>query len=510
MKNYLIVLLSLFSFQAFTQTTHQLTANSGVTTKSAVFPVQQQDGSFDLIGNTHFGFDSSFVSLYHTDTDWNFTSEVHYKLPFSTCYIRVMLPVENGYLMGGFISGFGNIVWLMRLDANFDVLWQRMWDDITLGSYQVKAGFLNGDSATFYLGEASQSDALYRIQTDIDGSYFDIDQLVNDPLDERGLYGFTQVDQTGQVLCGTIIPNGTNNHNGFLSYHDSQGEVWTKMFDFGQDVDERFANVISLSSGHLLAILQQYDPDVSEFKSYICKLNINGEMLWCKRIAMASGGVQINHAVELSSGELLFTGIVGNFQRSLIKTDAEGNLLWTRTWDSPGEFFAETEGFFPLADNRQMLSLTTNEAFLIELDENGDGCGFTEFEMAGSFDFNDYTVSNLAYNVVAASGTGEEGYYLERTIESDVEVLCVDSASTGLNFTSKENYIVYPNPAQTELYFSREHAPDSQILIYRSDGKQEWSGSYQLPLVVTGLSKGMKFIQVLEGDRVFQYRFIKE
>lgn len=509
----LFPILSVCTVWGQTLSTHQLAATTPSSVKLTLHPVSNANGDIDLIGNVHFGFDSSYTALLRMDTALNRLSGNTYKLPFSRSNVRTVIRLSDGYILGGFLSGnLGGRPWLMRVDNTFQVVWQRIWTNTPLGSYQFHVGFLNGNDLTFYLGEDTRSDVLLRLKTDINGTLFDFKEITNTPLDELGLYGGMEMGPDRHIIYGTVTPNGTNNKNGFVSYFDIAGHQWTRMLDFGINIEERVTDVIRLSDGDLLTTLTHYDLDSTKYLSYLCKMDTTGTIQWCKRLLMNGGGVnvRIEYAIELNNGDLLFTAVIDNFERCLIKTDNSGNLLWTRVWNNPTPGIVECTGLFKNPDGTIWLSLNVNDYFLVELDEDGIGCNFYNDMRVNAVDFSTYQASNLNYVISTVIGVSDTGYVETRNMLTSTSTLCDTTIGpTRSNLSEEQSIKVYPTVASDILVIDGALENPGTVEIYNSSGILELKCRLQKVLDISLVSSGLKFIRVIQNNKSYNSQFVK-
>lgn len=135
--------------------------------------------------------------------------------------------------------------------------------------------------------------------------------------------------------------------NGFQVYvtrRDIDGDlVWEKHFG-GQFADKAFA-IVNVNDGFVLA--GDTEPALGqELNALLIKIDNDGNLVWSKSFGGALRD-QIFDLIHTSDGGFLLTGRTrsfgtGEFDMYLIKTDADGEFEWQRTYDNNSE---EDEGW---------------------------------------------------------------------------------------------------------------------------------------------------------------------
>ena len=130
---------------------------------------------------------------------------------------------------------------------------------------------------------------------------------------------------------------------------------------------------------------------------YLVKTNVNGDTLWTKTY----GGTNTEYGSSVQQTNdrgYIITGSTRSFSVGardiyLLKTDSAGNLLWTKTFnaigDDIGTFAQQTsDGGYVIAGSSQSSSLTNYDVDLIKTDANGDTLWTRTFSGSGYEDGN--------------------------------------------------------------------------------------------------------------------------
>lgn len=133
----------------------------------------------------------------------------------------------------------------------------------------------------------------------------------------------------GYIIAGTATDTGTFNTDICLIKTDSDGDtLWTKTFgglndDYGYSVDQ------TTDSGYIVAGFMEITS--GNWNGYLVKTNSSGSLLWSK--IFGGTGFDIATAVlQTSDGGYIVSGgfSVGGVPANLIKFNPSGNILWTR------------------------------------------------------------------------------------------------------------------------------------------------------------------------------------
>jgi Secretion system C-terminal sorting domain len=190
-------------------------------------------------------------------------------------------------------------------------------------------------------------------------------------------YSVQQTSDGGYIVTGRT-GGGPNLYHLWLIKTDSLGDsLWTKKFGA---VSMGYAVQQTMDGGFIItgikALSNNSDPDV-----WLIKTDSNGDTLWTRTFG-GSGFDWGNFVQQTSDSGFIITGYtysfsVGSADAWLIKTDASGDTLWTRTfggsdWDN-GRFVQQTlDGGYIIATETYSFGAGSNDAWLIKTDANGD------------------------------------------------------------------------------------------------------------------------------------------
>ncbi|MFW9889037.1 MAG: hypothetical protein ACFFER_12695 [Candidatus Thorarchaeota archaeon] len=202
----------------------------------------------------------------------------------------------------------------------------------------------------------------------------------------------------GYALLGYTRPSSTSDYDFWLIRTDFSGEVlWDKTFD---RTTRDYANKIIETSDEGFVMLGTIDSDDGTTRvTWLVRTDANGDLLWDQ--VYDGPGTTADEAfgiVELDTGGFAFAGRARNLGLGdvwVVRTDASGGVVWSRTYGGP----LRDEGYgIVLADDGNLViaGYTENygaglaDAWLLKLDAaTGDGIwaktiGSTEYDLARS------------------------------------------------------------------------------------------------------------------------------
>ncbi|MCH8903839.1 MAG: T9SS type A sorting domain-containing protein [Bacteroidetes bacterium] len=336
---------------------------------------------------------------------------------------------DGGYIIAGFNSAPSTDVYLIKTDSIGDVKWMKSYggnsyDFGTAVQQTTDSGYIvAGYSDSFGAGQLD----VYLIKTDLDG-----DTLWTKTYGGSDFEFGTSVQQSfdnGYIIAGWTQSFGAGSADVYLIKVDINGDtLWTKTYggssgEFGYSVQQ------TADSGFIIAGMTESfgagDRDV-----LLIKTDVAGNILWSKTYGGTDRDVG-NSVQQTSDGGYIVVGSsrsfgAGQFDVYLIKTDPNGDTLWTKTfggsYDDEGYFVQQTSdggyiitGYHFTADSCEQGSF----AYLIKTTANGDTLWTKSF--AGEIGAKGYSVKQIANGgyIVAGDNTigsfGESSVYLIRT-----------------------------------------------------------------------------------------------
>ena len=299
--------------------------------------------------------------------------------------------------MVGYTSSFGlgsafyPDVYLIKTDANGDTLWTKTYG----GSYgdegysvqQTTDGgyIIVGRTFSFGLGTSTSPD-VYLIKTDMNGDTL-WTKTYGGTNHDRGNFVQQTVDG-GYIITGITVSFGTGGENVYLIRTNATGDtLWTKTYggtDTQQTNTDRGHSVEQTSDGGFIIT---GSATFGERGAYLIKTDSNGDTLWTK----SYGGIGVDDGSSVkqtADGGYIIMGFTVNFGAGgrdvyLIKTDANGDTLWTKTYGGTGddetsnllEAQQTVDGGYIITGRTNSFGAGNYDVYLIKTDANGNsGC----------------------------------------------------------------------------------------------------------------------------------------
>jgi hypothetical protein len=383
----------------------------------------------------------------------------------------VQQTTDGGYIIAGTTNSFGPgnySFYLIKTNANGDTLWTK-----TIGG--------------------SNADDAYSVQQTTDGGYIVAGETKSIGAGDYDVYliktnqnGVTQwtktfggtntdwassVQQTndnGYVIVGTTYSFGPGDNNVYLIKTNANGDtLWTKTIgrsypaaSWGNSVQQ------TNDGGYVIAGLTRAGAGGIN-KVYLIKTTSSGDTLWTKTFGWGEG---IGHSVrQTSDGGYIIGADLDNFDGQsynvyLIKTNANGDELWTKTYggndyDNGGSAQQTTDGGYVIVGNTRSFGTGLFDIYLIKTNTNGDTLwtktfGGTDQEYGSEVQQTTdggYVIAGQTRSSFENANGGSSDVYLIKTDANGV-VSVNPEESIQLNFSLEQNYPNPFNPTTTIRY----------------------------------------------------------
>lgn len=286
------------------------------------------DMGFVIIGSTSsFGTDGA-LWLVKTDSIGDTIWTKTYDDTLTQAGLDIKL-IDDGYIVLGMTSSLATMydIWLLKTNTSGDTLWTRTYGgDMIDEPYTVS---VTNDKGYFIVAETeSHYDRQiygYLIRTDSLG-----DTLWTQTTDGSSKAGIVTAD-------GNFAVTGGKNLDAWLAKVDTSGGIiWEQTY--GHWNGELANDVYQTSDGGyiLTGYTSSFGGPPTRWDVYIVKTDSLGTMIWDNNINISEYDYTFSVRPTTDSGYVIcgFTGTVSNAVRDLliIKTDANGDTLWTRVY----------------------------------------------------------------------------------------------------------------------------------------------------------------------------------
>jgi hypothetical protein len=414
----------------------------------------------------------------------------------------IVITDDNGFAVVGATNALysgGNItegdIWLVRTNSTGDTLWTK-----TYGGSGIDEGnsiYQTADGGFILAGARSNNLLIYDawlIRTDSNGDTI-WTKTYGDNFAEELASSVIETSDSGFAFTGFSNTQTTFSRDVWLVRTDAAGDtLWTRTFggtgsDLGAAVLQTADNGF-IVTGKTRVIGGEYD-------LYLIRTDENGNTLWTKTYNGPSSpnSVDDGRDIELiSDGGVVVMGFT-SLNVWLLRTDANGDTLWTKQYPGSGDSFDKTsdDGF-----------VITGGTWLIRTNASGDLLWSTTF-------------AGLANSVQQTSDGGYivAGYNFFSATKDDLWLARFgsDPTSIEIDIETPNEYLLfqnYPNPFNpiTTISFSIPVASFVSLKVFNSLGqeieilisKELNEGNYKYDWNAKNLTSGTYFYKLQAGD----------
>ncbi len=296
------------------------------------------DGGYMIAGTTgSYGSGNYDVFLAKTDANgvmlWNKT----YGGELNEFGFSVVQTVDEGYVITGEVWSFGAgaaDMFLVKTDANGNMQWNKTYggtgDDLGFSVIRTNDGgyAITGSTKSYGAGDADS----WLVKTDADGVLLWNQTYGGNNID--GGYFIIQTTDGGYALIGETSSFGAGGADVFLVKTDAGGNLqWSKTFG-GTNHDFGYSIVQTSDNGYTI-LGTTYSSDTANYDIYLVKTDAVGYMLWNKTYDWSGFDAGL-YLFQTSEGGYAIAGSIEYISAGsdviLVKTDANGNIEWRKTY----------------------------------------------------------------------------------------------------------------------------------------------------------------------------------
>ncbi|MGZ4055690.1 MAG: T9SS type A sorting domain-containing protein [Bacteroidia bacterium] len=293
---------------------------------------------------------------------------------------------DKGYIIAGMTYSFGaglDDYYLVKIDSFGNIQWTK-----TFGGTSYDDGHFveqTSDSGYVFVGRSQSfgagGDDIFLLKTDPLGNIVWA-KTFGGPLSDDS-YCVHQTTDGGYIISGFTSNFGAGNNDICLIKTDSGGNIiWTKTY--GGANDDYGYSVQQTSDGGYIISGETYSFGAGDADVYLIKTNAIGDTLWTKTFGGAMADLsysgeavqQTNDHGYIISGQTYSFG-AGDFDVYLIKTDSIGNIIWNKTfggiWDDHAHSVKQTsDGGYIVSGTTSSFGFTYSDAYFLKTNSNGN------------------------------------------------------------------------------------------------------------------------------------------
>jgi hypothetical protein len=296
---------------------------------------------------------------------------------------------DGGYILAGIVMPMNvpfDDFWLVKTDENGDSLWSRTFggqsfDDCFFVHETANGGYvLAGYTESFGSGHSD----FWLLKTDENGDSLWSQTYGGYSIDE--CRSAAETSDGGYILAGNSSSFSENPMDYWLVKTDENGDsLWSRTY--GGSHDDVCSCVAQTSDGGYIlgGWTDSFGPGTPWSENFwIVKTDANGDSLW-SRVFGGREDDKCHSVMQTSDGGYILAGETSSFDTQwpyrpdfwIIKTDANGDSLWSRTFGKGGSEVCycvgqSEDGGYILTGYTDSYGARGSDFWLIKLIENGD------------------------------------------------------------------------------------------------------------------------------------------
>jgi len=328
-------------------------------------------------------------------------------------------------------------------------------------------------------------------------------------------YSVRQTSDGGYIVAGWTWSFGGGGPDFFLIKTDASGNVqWAKTY--GGTGDDRAYSVQQTSDGGYIVAGYTYSLGAGGRDFFLVKTDANGNLQWAKTY----GGTGIDSTISVqqtSDGGYIVAGWTDSFGAGswdilLIKTDANGNVQWAKTyggtdWDFAYSVQQTSDGGYIVAGITYSFGAGGSDFFLIKTDANGNigSCGIVG-NASPTVTTPSPTVTTPSLTVLSVSPTITSPSLTVTSPTPSSSQVCVLSFDDNVGISEScqiASGLITPYKGGIKITKSGEFEVKvynvSGVMVKSIKGKDE---------VKLELSRGVYFVEVFSGGKVIREKVV--
>jgi hypothetical protein len=261
----------------------------------------------------------------------------------------IQLTSDGGYIVSGYAYdtiGSDRNMYAIKLDHNGDTLWTKI-NGISTVTETASTGQETSDSLFFIAGTSSNYatgvSQMHFIKMDSNGDTLwtrKYSSSIQNGLDNVSCHAAIQTSDGGYILTGS------DDYDAAIVKIDAIGDtLWTRTYG-SSATEDRFLALKKTSDGGYIFAGDKSVPafPIDNRQMYLVKTDANGDSLWTKLYGDATFPIAFDVSQTSDNGYILIGSSYSNSTTiSVVKTDSLGNTLWENTYSgSIGASIKET------------------------------------------------------------------------------------------------------------------------------------------------------------------------
>ena len=297
----------------------------------------------------------------------------------------VQQTTDGGYIVTGTTSSYGagsGDVWVLKLDEDGNVTWQKTYGgsggrEWANSIQQTPDGgyIMAGMTASFGAG----SEDVWVLKLDKDGNVT-WQKTYGGATSWDYANSVQQTSDGGYIVAGFTRSFGAGNGDAWVLKLDADGAVvWQKTYGGAESDTAGFAQEIT-GGGYIVAGYTR-SSGAGEGDAWVLKLDADGNVIWQKTYGGTGNDFATFARQTTDGGYIVGAGTAssgaGEGDAWVLKLDADGNVIWQKTYggaddDNINSIQQTTDGGYVVAGSTKSFGRGLDDAWVFKLDGNGN------------------------------------------------------------------------------------------------------------------------------------------
>lgn len=524
-----IAILSYFlvsSFYGSTQTTF-LKTYGGIYTDWANTVRQTSDGGYFMLGGTvSFGIATNSIYLIKTNSNGNLLwTKTIGGLDYSFGW-DAQQTSDGGFIITGTTEAFGagvNDGILIKTNATGDTLWSKTYGEGCFDYFNSVVQTSDGGyilaGKTCFTGNPGWD--LYLIKTNAIGDTL-WTRVWGGGTGNNSAYSVKQTTDGGYIVAGNLAGFGTGNFDAWIIKTNSSGNiVFSKVFG-GVDFDVASSVQQTTDGGYIIGgYTTSFGAGNVDF--YLIKTDAAGNLTWSKTY----GGPDSEYctdAIQTTDGGYILAGWTGDVSTTvcdiyIIKTNSSGDTLWTKTYgginnDQGYSIWQCTDGGYALGGQSASFGNNSDDIILIKIDNMGNsGCGY--FNSISTTVTTPSTTETIAAITATPAITIKTSPSWLMSSGGNDSTLCLTVGIPSAEINLQSAITISPNPSSGNFTISFEGTfMKGNVEVLSIHGEKVFteniSNESKKGINLKNISSGIYFVKVFDGQKNYYKKIMIE
>ena len=522
--NLLFLLFLLAGFNLFAQTTFLRTFGDSLG-ESSFSSIQTNDKGYALSGFTksHGAINNDFYIL-KTDSLANVLWSKIYSGNNSDEAYSIQQTADGGFIVAGTSKSFGALysdACLLKLNSTGDTLWTKIYGAAsfefantiiqTIDGGYVFAGYTEGNAID------SSNGSIYLVKTNSLG-VMQWQKSLGTSSETVDAYSIEQTSDKGFVITGWANGYGEINGDSYILKTDSLGNpLFTKTYGF-KGSDWGTSILQTADGGYVIGGTYSTDSTSLDVDAYIIKTDANGDTLWTRTYG-GSGNEFGQSLTKTSDGGYVLGGYTdgfgsGSYDAFLLKVNASGDTVFTRAFggsndDEANCVFQTNDGGYALSGQTNSFGKGDYDFYFIKTDISGNSsCYQTNIHAPAKNNKTKVGTATTKQKNIAVTELMVHPLMLSGTTSTDV---CLN---IGINqIASHTNELkIFPNPNNGNFTIMlSNYYGNANILVSNILGETVYSATKNVvntEINTSNLPSGTYFIKISYDDKIISGKFL--